>query len=159
MIVYIVRHGKAEREAPTGLDRDRVLRPKGRRQSEFLGEQLRSMALPPTAVLTSPYARTVETADIIARVIGVTPLTDDRLVCDAPPSAALDLIAECDSLGVMPCLVGHNPQVSELLRALVGALPEGGASMRTGEMVCLAGDGPEFLGRLRLDRRLRLEEE
>jgi phosphohistidine phosphatase len=159
MIVYIARHGKATRDSPSGADRDRRLRGRGRRQAEYLAEQLASMAVAPAAVLTSPYLRTVETADIIADALGLTPAVDERLLCGAPASAALHLIAECDSLGVTPLLIGHNPQVSELVGVLARGVAGVDICVRTGELFALSGDDPALVGRLSIDRRLRLEDE
>lgn len=159
MILYIARHGKAERNANSGFDRDRRLRPRGERQAVFLGQQLSAMAIPPTAVFMSPYARTRQTAQTIADILGLEPMVDERLLCGAPASAGLDLIAEYEALGVTPCLVGHNPQVSELVGILVAGLPASDAGMRTGEMVALSLEGRLPIGSMRLDYRLRLEED
>jgi len=159
MIVYIARHGKAERNANSGFDRDRALRPRGERQAAYLGQQLSAMSIPPTAIFMSPYTRTRQTASIIADALGLVPMVDERLVCGAPASAGLDLIAEYETLGVTPCLVGHNPQVSELVALLVAGLPAGDAGMRTGEMCALSLEGRLPIGSMRLDQRLRLEED
>lgn len=158
MIVYIARHGKAERHASTGFDRDRALKPKGERQAAYLGQQLSAMAIPPTAVFMSPYTRTRQTATIIADTLGLAAMVDERLLCGAPAGAGLDLVAEYEALGVTPLLVGHNPQVSELVGILVAGLPASDAAMRTGELVALSLEGRMPIGSMRLDHRLRLEE-
>jgi len=159
MMVFIARHGKAHRDSASGTDRDRALKPRGRRQAAFLGEQLAALVERPGAVLMSPFVRTVETATIIADALDLEALVDERLICDAPPDAAMDLIAEYTSLGVVPCLVGHNPQVSVVVSALLGGVAGMPVGMRTGELAALVSDAPQPIGTCRLVHRLRLEKD
>lgn len=79
-LFYLVRHGESEWNAEERLCgwTDIALSDAGRRQAERLGERLQ--ALPPTVICTSPLNRTTETAAIIARGTGLTPILDGRLV-------------------------------------------------------------------------------
>ena len=159
-MVFIARHGKAGHDAPT--DRERVLTSRGRRQAAFVGERLAALEDGPGIVCTSAYPRAFETASIIAHALGLEPVVDDRLVCGAPASHAVDLINEYASRGITICLVGHNPQLSHLATVLVGG-PGGacgaGLGLRTGELVAVSFDGDEPLGRCTLELQRRLEDD
>lgn len=159
MMIFIARHGKAQQRSASGRDEDRALRPKGTRQAAYLGEQLAAMPDRPGAVLMSPYLRTTDTAAIIAEALELHAVIDERLICDAPPDAAMNLIAEYASLGVSPCLVGHNPQVSVVVSALLGGVAGRPVAMRTGELAALETDEPQPIGHCRLVHRLRLEKD
>ncbi len=70
MLIYITRHGQPDiqenTQAPEG---DPPLTPLGRRQARRLGERLKQMGFA-GRILSSPYHRTAETADLIAEVLG-----------------------------------------------------------------------------------------
>ena len=76
MIIRFARHGQpALAEMPKGLDYelpagDYVLTPKGRDQARCLGKHLKSIGFN-GKIISSPYARTAETADIVAEECGM----------------------------------------------------------------------------------------
>ncbi|MEM1072050.1 MAG: histidine phosphatase family protein [Planctomycetota bacterium] len=155
-MVAVVRHGKAEPDSETGLDRDRPLRPKGEAQSRWLGERLADMLEPrgTPIVVASPARRADETARLIAEVLGVEVAYDDRLMVDAPASGVLDLIASHAATALV--LVGHNPQVSRLVGVLWGGTSAQGPAMRTGEVAVLTGRAGSPPGARHLTETLRL---
>ena len=71
MILRFARHGQpALADMPKGLDYelpagDYVLTPKGREQARCLGKHLKSIGFN-GLIISSPYARTAETADVVA---------------------------------------------------------------------------------------------
>ncbi|MFM9997012.1 MAG: SixA phosphatase family protein [Phycisphaerales bacterium] len=161
MRLYIVRHGKAERDSASGLDRDRALRPRGERQARWLADQW-AQALPgerPGLVLSSGYVRAMETAKIIVGVLACPLIHARELEIGHSAAAAAELVARRAgaSAGRTPLvLVGHNPQLEHLLALLV-TLPGGEApAMRTGEAAVLelpegVGQRAHLLGTLRVD--------
>lgn len=153
--VAIVRHGKAERDSPTGLDIDRPLRPRGERQAAWLGQWLASEGFSGAALLASPAARTRATAALIGEGIGSTVAFDDRLLVDRPASEGLAVIEGWSGLLV---IVGHNPQVSRLASIGAGDLA-GGVGMRTGECAVVRVSGAVgFGGGSVLEAMVRLDE-
>jgi phosphohistidine phosphatase len=116
--LYLVRHATAEDRA-NGLDHpDRALTDDGHREAALAARALAVMGIEPDLVVTSPYRRAVETARPIASVLepGFTP---------AEFSALWDRHGEARSLIV----VGHEPDLSELISYLTGAkvrLPKSG---------------------------------
>jgi probable phosphoglycerate mutase len=77
--LYFIRHGSTQLTAEdrfsgaTSVD----LSDEGRRQAQLLAERLRDDDI--KAVYCSPYGRTMETARILARPLGIEPVTRDGL--------------------------------------------------------------------------------
>jgi phosphohistidine phosphatase len=109
--VYLVRHGDAER-ASEGGDAARRLTAEGRRRfhalAAGLGERL-SLA----RVLSSPFARAQETAEILATVTGVPAEVEGELTPGR--SSGRDLLALALREGAGVALVGHNPEMAEAI--------------------------------------------
>ena len=113
MHLYIIRHGKAQQESPTGRDRERGLAPRGERQAEWLGEQLGGRDDAPTRIVSSPFVRADQTARLVNNSLAVELAYDDRLIVDEPTSGVFELIGEFNP-GDRVALVGHNPQLSRV---------------------------------------------
>lgn len=161
--LYIVRHGKAQRESPSGRDRDRALKPRGQRQAQWLGDQflaLRPASARPSLILSSPFTRAIDTATIIRESLDCPLRTDPLLETGHDAGEAADLAARSIDAGAI-ALVGHNPQLEELLWLLATPGPGVDAPMRTGEAAILEFDAGAGLARRlgRLVSRLRLAEE
>jgi phosphohistidine phosphatase len=115
--VYLSRHAKA---APGEPDDLRELTGKGRRQAEALGEQLAALPDPPVLVLSSPLVRARQTAEAIASATGAPLEIDSRL---APGATILDLREAVAGRAGPVATVGHQPDCSEIARALTGTDP------------------------------------
>jgi len=139
--LWLVRHGKAARDAPGGAgDEQRPLTERGRRDATALGRRLAAGtgvfgidAPVPEVALCSAAVRTGQTAELVNRAM------DDRLPVEAfrslygaVPETVLRYVREIDD-GVRSALVvGHNPTMYELAWQLVGPAatpddPEDGA--------------------------------
>src|ERR1700733_5168555 len=72
MQLYLIRHGIAvDREDPNcPPDTERPLTPKGRKRSHAAALGLRALDVKPDAVLTSPWLRAAQTAEIFCKVFG-----------------------------------------------------------------------------------------
>jgi phosphohistidine phosphatase len=133
--LVIVRHGKAEGHGEKP-DRDRRLVGRGRKQAEWLREELRGGEWWPTAILASAFDRARETAEILRGEGGPRVEFRKELESELPVSGALALLErEAARFADGPvAVVGHNPQLSELLDVLVrGVGGRGGEDLRTGE--------------------------
>jgi phosphohistidine phosphatase len=128
MKLYVMRHGPAEDQATSGVDADRALTPSGRSRVQAVAETLTLLGEEPLLIVTSPLVRAVQTAEIVALV---TKLGDRdgslevrRGIAPGGDGAALAhaLVAE-GRKRVM--LVGHEPDLSELVSALVGSFGRG----------------------------------
>ncbi len=133
MRLCLVRHGLANWPSWGGVDAERPLTPAGIRLIQTVGPRLAALGLHPDLVLHSPYLRAQQTAEILAEALGVS----DRLQAydglrpgfDAKEMKKL-LTAHAHSAELM--LVGHAPDVANVLRSLTGAVSrfkEGAATL------------------------------
>lgn len=133
--VYLVRHAKAE--AHSGGDDDaRRLTPEGRARFTALVKRLRAR-LKVVRVLTSPLARALETAEILAHATGAPVEQAPRLA--AGRSGPKDLVAAVRQATPGTALVGHNPEIAEALARLTGRDVE----VKPGAVAALDVDGDD----------------
>lgn len=119
--LHLLRHADAgDPEKWQGDDAARPLSEKGVRQAERLGRHLAKVGFEPDAILSSPKARALQTAEIVGRALGVAATVDDRLAGSLNPAAVAALLRDAGGPG-KPVLVGHDPDFSELLAELTGA--------------------------------------
>ena len=111
MRLLIVRHAEAEPGKPDEL---RPLTPAGREQAQHLGESLRTDGIEPTAVLSSPLLRALQTAQALG--LG-EPEIDERL---APGATASDMRDAARDRGGTIVVVGHQPDCSRAIAELTG---------------------------------------
>ncbi len=119
--LYFLRHADAgDPLAWPGPDEDRPLSAKGERQAERVARLLASVASRPDTVVSSPKLRAFQTARIVAAEIGVEVVISDRLAAGLDV-ASLDALVEEAGFPERPLLVGHDPDFSATVSALVGA--------------------------------------
>jgi phosphohistidine phosphatase len=125
--LILVRHAEAEDRALGTPDPERTLVAAGRRAARVTGRALAALDIDPACVVTSPYPRARETAEIIAEELGAL-LADDAALLGL---AAGDLAGLAERHGDELVLVGHEPDLSVLLRDVTGArvsFPKAGAA-------------------------------
>jgi phosphohistidine phosphatase len=157
MRVYIVRHGKAETDSPTGRDEDRRLKGRGEKQSCYLAEYFSTAERRPALIVASRYERAFETARAIQQAVGCPLQTAPELEAGHPPSKAVELIRQHAADPLM--LVGHNPQLSELVWLLQHGAPAEDAGLRTGEAVVVEVDRSDPVGTGHEIERVRMDGE
>ena len=128
--VWLLRHAKTVTDPPPGgSDFDRVLAPRGRRDSvalgrlfagrgEALGSALRNVPLPRVA-LVSPAARTAATAELVLEAMTEKP--ERRLVDElygADPEDVMGLLRALRDDVDAAMVVGHNPTAQSLAQGL-----------------------------------------
>lgn len=132
--LYVVRHGKAENDGPSGDDFDRKLAERGKDDAKKLGARLKDRDVRVDMIFSSPAKRARKTARILAKKIGYE---KDKIVCDPMIyedsfKGALDLIRSADNSLERLMIVGHNPGLTRLVAFLTGkdvdSLPTCGAA-------------------------------
>lgn len=117
--LYLLRHAHAGNATDwVGDDSLRPLSGKGRRQAEKLGRHLAELHLEPDSIVSSPKLRALETAQLMADVLGLAVTVDDRLAGGLDLDSLEVVLASAGGLRVM--LVGHDPDFSELCGSLTG---------------------------------------
>jgi len=112
VLVVFFRHGRAVSKEEAGSDENRWLTPRGRCEVEAVA---RLLPVKPLVVYTSPLRRARETASIISSIHGSEVRVLERLA----PGADLGVLKEVELVdGVV--LVGHNPDLEEMVEALTG---------------------------------------
>jgi phosphohistidine phosphatase len=121
MQLYIVRHGQAvESEAWAGAERDRPLTAEGRDEMRAAARGLRRLSVDVDAMYTSPLARARATADVIAAALDAPLHELDQLA----PGATLDALAHVLSRHPRASallVVGHEPDLSDMIGELIGS--------------------------------------
>jgi len=125
MEIYILRHGIAE-DAPAGQpDSARRLTPEGKEKLRRILTVARQAGVRPDVLLSSPYKRAMETAEIAHQVLRLTEriLPTDVLTPAYTPERVWDEIRlHRDAEQIM--LAGHEPQLSSLVQFLTGGQVE-----------------------------------
>jgi phosphohistidine phosphatase len=123
MNLYILRHGIAVERGTPGYakDADRPLTPEGERKLASIGEAMQRLELSFDLILTSPYVRAQQTAEIVAKVLGARKKLEfsDALV---PDGSMQELVGSLNRHRPVPdsvLLVGHEPYLSGLISLLV----------------------------------------
>jgi phosphohistidine phosphatase len=117
--VTLIRHGEAGDDAPR--DELRALTLRGRAAVARVGRALRRRGGDFTLVISSPFVRALQTAEIIAAGVGYDGrlLVNEALVPDGRVSRLVTLLASL-SMDDSVALVAHEPILSTLAGQLLG---------------------------------------
>ena len=119
--LLLLRHAKAENAAPGSSDINRSLNERGKKEAQTIGTFIRKQNLRVELVLCSPAVRARETAELVLSAAEVTAdVRFDQRIYEAGPHQLLEVISEVDENKSAVLLVGHNPGMEDLLRALTG---------------------------------------
>jgi len=124
MLLYIVRHGIAiDREDPKcPSDPERYLTPEGIKRTCEVAKHIAVLIERPKVLISSPYVRAMQTAEIFAEGLGNTKSKiekTDHLLPGADPSAFFRELGRKKALDSVMCF-GHAPQLDELISAALG---------------------------------------
>jgi len=121
MEIYILRHGIAEEARPGVPDAERALTEAGREKLRRVLERARAAGVAPTLILTSPYRRAKETAQVAGQVLQCGKIVaSDALAPGSSPADIWEAICARrreDSL----LLAGHEPLLGTTVAFLLGA--------------------------------------
>lgn len=122
MELYLLRHGIAEDHAPTGRDADRRLTEDGRAKLRRVLERAHGAGVQPSLILTSPYRRALESAEIAAHELGYEGklVRSSALTPDSSPEAVWSAVREHRSEEAI-LLAGHEPLFSTTVAYLLGS--------------------------------------
>ncbi|GAB4035051.1 SixA phosphatase family protein [Spirosoma jeollabukense] len=120
IILYIVRHAKAEDRAIFMADFDRKLTSEGVMAAARMGRYLHEKGIQPDIIVSSPAPRAKETANIVAEQLGyeVAQIQFDEKLFEGGPKAYLAAINAVPVASQTAMIVGHNPDVTYLAEFL-----------------------------------------
>lgn len=149
MLLVLLRHGIAQDLADAAgpmADAERRLTPKGLRRTREVARGLRALDVTPRVILSSPYLRARETAELALEALGprgAEVVPTDALLPDAPPA---DLVRVCERLEVDSVLAaGHAPHVDALIAHVLGA-PAPVTAIKKAGAACLELAPPTLAG-------------
>jgi phosphohistidine phosphatase len=140
MDFYLLRHGEAEPRTTAAQEASRRLTPAGRRDVRRVVAFARRSKFAPDAILTSPYLRARETAEIAADLLGVTEIVETRnlLPSAAPEALWKDLAVWSGAKQIL--LAGHEPHMSRFAAFLLNAAVP--LAFKKGALVRITGNAP-----------------
>ena len=114
--LWLLRHGKAER-FDSSEDYDRTLKGRGKRDAIRIGEWLKEGQLIPEVVISSPAIRAITTAKIVCDVFGIDHrhIQQEKRLYDEGLVRVKSVLADCPATFSRVLLVGHNPELEDLL--------------------------------------------
>src|SRR5271170_7349699 len=124
MIVYLVRHGIAvdPSDPKSPPEPERPLTAKGVQKTRAAALGLQELGVKPDVLITSPFVRAAQTAEIFAEALGFSPQkirTHDALKPTGSPAEITKEIVRLRAKEVM-CF-GHAPQLDLTVAQLIGA--------------------------------------
>src|SRR5208282_1213639 len=121
MNLFFLRHGKAQpRGSIWASDSKRLLTPEGEKKMQEAVRGLEALELSFDLILSSPYARALRTAEILAEVYGPKKLFETtHLIPEASPPELIDEINGNFASFEQVVLVGHEPFLSGLISTLL----------------------------------------
>lgn len=143
MKIYLIRHSNAVEPGTPGYEDDslRPLTEKGRDKMKDIASALKGLDVNPNLIVSSPYVRAQQTAEILAKVLKYKQeLTfSDALV---PMGNADHIIGEINEKYTVDelVLVGHEPCLSVLIGTLIAGNPELAINIKNGGVCCLSSD-------------------
>jgi len=146
--IYLLRHGIAENSTP---DSDRALTPEGRDKLRRVLTRARDADVAPSLILSSPYRRALETAEIAAEVLNYRGkvVKIRELLPEASPYDTWEQIRKhSDESAIL--LASHEPLMSSLAAFLL-ASPALAVDMKKAALLRVDCDriGPEPKGVLK----------
>jgi len=123
MLIHLFRHGIAiDREDPScPAEAERFLTKDGLKRTRAAARGLAALELGVECVLTSPFVRARQTAEIAAEELGLAaPRVTDALLWDASPTLLRTELAAMHDTSSVLC-AGHAPHLDFLIGELVGA--------------------------------------
>jgi phosphohistidine phosphatase len=144
MNLFLLRHGLAA-ERGTGkhpTDADRPLTGRGERKLRRVADALIAMELSFDRIFSSPYLRARQTAELIAHALKAAKILEftDTLT---PGGTSKEVVEFLDSLKPVPdrvLLVGHEPNMSDLISLLVAGESNLSVAMKKGGLCKLSAD-------------------
>jgi phosphohistidine phosphatase len=143
MNLYVIRHAIAVDEGVAGYESDseRPLTDKGRKKMRQIAKGLRNLGVDFDLILSSPYVRARETAEILAEVFkmkknitfteSLIPMANaELLIGEINQSYSVDSIA----------VVGHEPHLSTLIGILIAENAKIDLTLKKGGVCYITAD-------------------
>jgi phosphohistidine phosphatase len=115
IMLILIRHAKPADPHEYASDFDRPLVDEGRVVQREMAERLKSEGYVPSHILTSPFLRARQTADILCEVLEAPVQEEEGLGQPFDAEAVLAAVGEGTTM-----LVGHVPTMPQMVNLLIG---------------------------------------
>jgi phosphohistidine phosphatase len=143
MNLYIIRHAIAVDEETAGYESDseRPLTDKGRKKMRQIAKGLRNLGVQFDLILSSPYVRARETAEILVEVFKMKKKITftESLIPLANPELLVGEINQTYSVDSI-AVVGHEPHLSTLIGILVSENTKIDITLKKGGVCYITAD-------------------
>ncbi len=143
MNLYIVRHAIAVERGTSGYEDDsqRPLTEGGRKKMKKIVKGMRQLDVELDKILTSPYVRARDTAQILADGFKLKDKIafSDNLIPPGNFDRLIDEVLEKYEVGSL-ALVGHEPMLSSFISFLMIGKPESAITLKKGGVCLLTAD-------------------
>jgi phosphohistidine phosphatase len=137
MRLYFLRHAVAyDREEWPGTEADRPLTEPGRQEMRLVALGLASLDLGISLAVTSPFARALETARIADEALH-TPLAEANELAPGATLGGLLRVLQAHEDASRLLLVGHEPDFSQMIGALVAAPHPANLALKKAGCACV----------------------
>ena len=145
MNFFILRHGIAVEPGTQGYkDSERPLTDEGKCKLRKICKAMKQLDLSFDLILSSPYKRARQTAEIVAEHFNEEVEFTDSLT---PQGSMQELIAEINQIKPLPenvMVVGHEPYLSELLSLLVSGETRFGVTLKKAGLAKISVDDLKY---------------
>jgi phosphohistidine phosphatase len=136
MELYLLRHAIAVDRGTHGFadDSKRPLTEEGARKMRKIAKGIRALDLSLDAILSSPFTRARQTAEIVADILEVKDKLDftSALSTSGDHRALVEMINDRHESGSSVMLVGHEPSMSSFISLLVSGTDDLSITMKKG---------------------------
>jgi len=150
MELYLLRHGIAVERGthPFRNDSHRPLTPEGMKRTRRVARALKKLKFHFDRILSSPYVRAKQTADIVADELGIHSklrLCHALVPGGAPRELIADLKRSCEG-DARVLLIGHEPGLSRLASLLISGKADADITLKKAGL-CVLEAGELTVGR------------
>jgi len=140
MDLYILRHAIAEDKASAKPDSQRRLTAEGEEKMRRIAEGMKSLDLEFDLILSSPYLRAKQTAEIVAGIFNLGSCLEmsDDLIPSGNPKNLIEALNNRYSDRESIVLVGHEPYLSSLISLLLSGGTNIAITLKKGGLCKLA---------------------
>lgn len=118
--IYFVRHSKAIHDNITP-DFDRGLEERGKNDAMLMSAKLKARAICPDKIIASSAKRTMQTAEIFAKGLGVEKkIKKEPKLYACTPGVIIDVINAIKNKHNSVMIVAHNNEITDVCKILTG---------------------------------------
>ena len=147
-VIYLLRHGEAvDSEEVGGKDAPRMLTAKGEDLTRRAAKGMKRLEIRPDLIWSSPLTRAIQTARLTAEVLDMAERVEEvqDLGVGADPGVLAGLIQQYGDTETL-MLVGHNPDLEELLQYLISETDRANITLKKGGLAIVEAERPIHQG-------------